>query len=157
MTMDFNDSIYAVDDSLVLYLIEIDSGNISIINTITDPSGIITESGQLLLSTVNGLGYQHSGKYINISTDGYFNVLIQFYDNKNLEGEPLIIVDSRTNLEAFINDRDTNDEYSATARGIRLSSGESGYMFFEAKHFKQSIMQIFESSSRYVFKSYRRI
>jgi len=163
-TADYADTIYVVDDDLVLYSIERDSGVVTKIDVITDPDDLMTSHSVLMLSSMGGLGYQFTGKYSNIADAKYFNVLIEFYDNKNLEGDPSIVIDSRENSEAFINDRTfqseyMTDEYESSARGIQLAAGETGYMFFEAAHYRPGYINLgypygFEKNKAYFPKAF---
>ncbi len=93
------------------------------------------------------------------SSGSFFHTYIEFYDNKNLEGVPAIIIDSRKNIEAFINDEDIDNPYIPVAdfegaKGVFLSVGESGFIFFDASHFRPQFSSLaypygFETNQTY--------
>ena len=141
MTANYADTIFVIDDQKKYYTLDKSGGNLTFIDSLNDPDDLLTSNGILMLSSIGGLGYQFTGRTRNIADEDYFNVIIEFYDNKALEGEPSLVIDSRDNVEAFINDRVfqdeyVSDEYESSAKGIKLAAGESGYMFFEASHYR---------------------
>ena len=91
--------------------------------------------------------YTHNTNLIPVFIDNpdgpaaFFHIIIEFYDNINLEGEPFITVDSRENLEAFINQEveqgDPYDPYTisgADSRGVHVGIGKTAVIFFDATH-----------------------
>lgn len=155
MTSDYNDTIFIVtnrenaggagdgsDNSMRLFDIDRTTGSMHLIGSVSDPEAFFDRDGVMLLSEIGALGYQFSGRMYNIGSAGYFQVLLEFFDNKNAAAigsneTPEIIIDSRYNTEAFLSDQSVEeDAYFASARGVYLNSGASGYLFFDASHYR---------------------
>jgi len=129
LTVDENNRIFALDN-FSISIIQ-DDGTVDFQYTII-PSGFATP-----LSSISGFAYHVSGVTIFTGTPGFFNVLLQFYDNINFEGEPRVEIDSRLTLDAFIGaDIDDpyfiGDPYFVSANGVFLNPGESRIVVFDA-------------------------
>ena len=136
------------DDFELLYDINVVTGLETLIAPIgSDSSSNAIDSGPI--GTISGLAYLFSILTKPIGEPGYYHVFINFYDNQNLEGNPVIQIDSRDNLEAFVNDfapgNQDVDPYLPTGlqpRGIFLNAGETGTVFFDATHFRPGFSKL---------------
>ncbi len=143
MTSDHEDTLLAVDDKAKLYTLTTKFGTETLLSDLGG-SGTV---GANPITNVAGLGYQFTGIFERIGTPGFFHVFIEFYDNIGLLGDPVVVVDSRDNLEAFINmasleDPYVGDAYFAGANGIFLAVDESGFVFFDASHFRPGFSRL---------------
>jgi hypothetical protein len=69
----------------------------------------------------------------------YYHVELKFYDNKKLEGEPVVTVNSQSDQEPFMNS-DCDMEYGATftANGLYLQPGQSANICFNPIYIRGS-------------------
>ncbi len=163
LTSDYDDAMYLVDNGIQIHHVS-QGGSVTSIGDLADPGNLLTRDSILMLSNISSLSYQFSGKTRNIAEPGFFHVLLEFYDNKNLEPPASIKIDSRENLEAFISDRTLSDEYLGDAyfgdaNGLYLTPGESGYLFFDASHYVPGRDNLaypygFEKNQAYFIKAY---
>jgi len=158
LTADHQDLVYAADTGRSLFTIT-SSGSINVVGPIQDTDDSTPEVGQL--SLIVGFGYQYSGIEEEVGTPAFFHVILEFYDNKNMLGEPTIKIDSRENHEAFstTNQADSTDAYLDGVRGLYLKSGTTGIMYFNAYHYrptysKRSIPYGFDTNQSYFVKTF---
>lgn len=156
LTSDFEDTLFGLDENNKLYTIETDGTTVlksdlslpdsSDAYLLADPIGVIS-----------GLGYKFSGKFNPDGINESFHVLIKFYDNINLDGDPDITIDSRNNLESFI-DVIHEDAYFAAVKGIELPPGHSAIVYFDASNLRPtntlSYPYGFESNKTYFPQAY---
>jgi len=139
MTSDALDVLHVVSSDNDLYTMSKVDGSTTLLTSLTSGSG---DEVALPVGTTSGIAYQ------NLETeqsggDQYFHIRVDFYDNIAFEGDPFLSVDSRDNLEAFINDEVLSDPYfdpygtvqGLTARGIFVPLDTIGIVFFDATHF----------------------
>lgn len=134
MTSDFEDQIFAADKDNNLYIMS-PSGSLTFKSDLSIPDTEDPYADADPLGTLAGLGYKFTGRFDSVGDSKSFHVVIEFYDNINLEGDPTIVVDSRTNLESFINTVH-EDAYFSSSRGIELLPGHSAIIYFDASHFR---------------------
>lgn len=152
MASNEDDKVFAVvrvqDDFELLYEVNVVTGLETLIAPIgSDSSSNATDSGPI--GTISGLAYLFSIITKPVGEPGYYHVSVSFYDNQNLEGEPAIQIDSRDNLEAFVNDFALGDPdvdpyfpQGLQTRGIFLDAGETGIVFFDATHFRPGLSKL---------------
>ena len=138
MTADANDTLFVVDSGNDLYTVSKLSAGTTLQTSLTAGSG---DAPTLPVGTTSGLAYQMLDVEITGSGE-FFHIRLDFYDNIAFEGDVFLSVDSRENLEAFINDETLDDPYISPyaafgmdARGIFLRLDEIGIVFFDATHF----------------------
>ena len=135
MTADIEGTLWAVTTTNDLYSIDPSTRIATFQTSLTSGSGA---EEALPVGATSGLVFQNRDVELTGGAQ-FFHVRIDFYDNLALEGEPFISVDSRDNLEAFINQEILDDPYlvdtGMDARGIYLDPGEVGAVFFDATHY----------------------
>jgi hypothetical protein len=94
------------------------------------------------------IGYQFTGHTTSVGNSGFFNTILEFYTNKNLVGQPDLVIDSRVHRESFTIEQFPDDPYKPNGDGIYLKSGQSGYMFFDASNYRPDASNL---SYPYVF------
>lgn len=123
--------VYGVDEFNDLYIVTNGESNLQF--------SLTTDSGsEMGVGSTSSISFQLSNSINNGQAD-YFHIIVEFYNNINFDGTPIIIVDSRNNLEAFINDNVIINEYGVfgmDAKGIFLNVGQVGIVFFDATHFR---------------------
>lgn len=133
------DVVYGID--VDAKLATFDGGNVTL-TAITEAVGGSPDALPLAPNLLLGGGFQFSGVRVETGSPDFYHLLLKFYDNKALSGEPDLIIDSRENLEAFLNVDIENDPYIvedayfAGARGILLSPGQGAYVYFDASHYR---------------------
>lgn len=143
LTCDANNNVYAIDNSSILLQMNRSTGTFDYLSDIVDPYDAYLGS----ISNIRAFAYQFSGLTEPTGEEGYFHVLIKFYDNINLNGNPLLTIDSRTNMEAFLNidnpaieaDPYFEEAYFAGTRGIYMSLAGSAMVFFSSAHYRPEI------------------
>jgi len=135
MAHDVSDTLWVVTAGNDLYTLSTSDATSVFKTSLTAGSG--SESA-LPVGTTYGIAFQD----LEVSLTGsqaYFHIRLDFYDNIAFEGEPSLVVDSRENLEAFINEQVLDDPYidvqGMNARGVLLEIDEIGVVFFDATHF----------------------
>lgn len=125
-----------------IHSVNVTTGDTSLLSTIGSDSSSAADDADPV-ETIAGYAYLFSNQSVLVGTAKYFHVRMDFYDNINLEGEPIIRIDSRDNLESFINDFTLEDPYldpyapqGMEARGIFLTPGTTGIVFFDATNFR---------------------
>lgn len=136
MTSGVSNVLYAVSSDNDLYIINNSTGDTTFQASLTSGSG----DESLSVGTTSGIAHQtiFLAQPINTGSGEFFHIRIDFYSNILFEGDPFLSIDSRENLEAFINDETINDPYVALgmdARGIFLEPNEVGIVFFDATNF----------------------
>ncbi len=151
-------SIYLLDDMKDIYVVDRE-GSLTPLVSIADNPYI-----GFSLQGVSGFAFQFTGESLLTGESDFFHVYVEFYDNKNLEGDPAVIVDSRKNLEAFINDEGFDDPYISVTKfnsgGIFLDIGEGTFIFFDASHFRPEFGSLsypysFDTNQTYFPKVFR--
>jgi hypothetical protein len=142
LASDFEDTLYGLDRINRIYLVDTSDGTTTKLTNLSDPETGDPYFGADPVGTLAGFGYQFTGIFVLVGDPGYFHVLIEFYDNINLDGSPAVTIDSREDLESFINvafevdDPYVEEAYFAGARGVYLRVGESRYIAFDASHYR---------------------
>lgn len=133
MTSDENDILYGITENNIVYIINI-GGDDELLYDLTSFDPYVDDPyTPEPISKVSGFAYHYTGQQQIIGESGFFHVLLEFYDNINLEGTPAVLVDSQNNLEAFLPINE--DEYSGV-QGVYLNSGDSAIVNFNAAHFR---------------------
>jgi hypothetical protein len=136
---DVTDTVYAVTEDNDLYTVNRFTAGTTFQTSLTTSSGAEVA---LPVGTTSGMAFQD----LEVETTGgseFFHVRVDFYDNISFEGSPFLVIDSRDNLEAFINDQVLADPYldpygtvrGMDARGILLAPDQVGIVFFDATHY----------------------
>lgn len=123
LSFDTDQGLFGFDEFNNFYSIDTANGNITLINSVSavdDCNPISITSGLSLAILPDALD--------PIPLSDFYHIIIEFYDNIKLLGSPYLLIDSRTNLEAFIGE----EPYFSTANGIYLTTGESRIVFFNA-------------------------
>ncbi len=134
MTSDALGSLFVVSSGNDLYTISRSTAATTFQTSLTSGSG---EELALPVGTTAGIAYQLL-EVTETGTEQFFHIRVDFYDNIALEGNAILSIDSRDNLEAFINQETFDDPYSIIgmdARGIFLELDQTGIVFFDATHF----------------------
>jgi hypothetical protein len=121
LTFDYQNLLYGSNEHDI-YNIDVNNGLLTSVNSLNEDPYIIDE--------ISSLAYLHSGRNNTEGSSGYFHVIIYFYNNKNMLGDPVVVVDSRYDLESFLNE----DPYFVTPNGLFLNSGESQFIHFNSGH-----------------------
>lgn len=131
ITVDKDNAIFILSDLSVYTMSQ--NGDTSILFTLPRES---TETdpyiGPYPISVISGFAYQFSGRSELLGEDDFFHVLIEFYDNIGLSGQPKVVVNSQDNLDAFISQ---SNPYFDNANGIHVQAGQTTIISFNAALF----------------------
>ncbi len=141
MSFNHNGDLYGIDENKSVWRINQSDGSLISATEEVAPEDPYEYLGALPVAKISGFAHHYTGEMIADGEAGFFHVLVNFYDNINLEGNPFLSLNSSDNLEAFLIEERTGDPYLddvyfAGARGIYLGLNDSGVVFFDASHFR---------------------
>lgn len=167
MTIDENDKIYLLDENNTIYTLDVLSDTATALFNLTSADNdpyVDDPYTATPIAKISGFAYHYSGQYEVIGETGFFHALLEFFDNINLEGKPHLVIDSRDNLEAFLVEASVeSDPYIGEAKfsgpsGVYLTPGNSGFIFFDASHFRPNVKNLsypygFDTNQTYFVKA----
>ena len=128
ISSDYQDKIFGIDNINNLYRIY-PSSHVDLIGNLSQPETNDPYLESNPLGEISSIGYKFSGQYQNVGDAQFFHILIEFYENINMNGKPALSINSVDQLESFIS---TSEDAYFSSNGINIEPGYSTTVYFDA-------------------------